>query len=66
VAEAGPPDWDPERVNRVKAPRQRSAPRPAIPAGDPEAAARTIREVYAGEQLAELIRLLSEDAARTS
>lgn len=59
VAEEGPPGWDPERANRVKALRARSATRSSIPAGDPVAAARSIREVYSGDQPAELVRLLS-------
>lgn len=59
---AGPPDWDPSRLNRVNAPRKRSiGRRSAIPVGDPAAAARSIREFYTGEELVELIRLLSTE-----
>lgn len=58
IAAAGPPDWTP-RVNRVNAPRRRAAGRPSnLPVGNPEAAVRTIRELYSGDELAELIRLL--------
>ena len=61
IAAAGPPDWTP-RVNRVNAPRRRMAARRSnLPVGDPEAAARSIRELYSGDELAELIRLLAAE-----
>lgn len=66
IAAAGPPDWAP-RVNRVNAPRPRTTPRRArLPAGDPVAAAQSIRELYSGDELGELIRLLSAGEPATS
>lgn len=60
VAAAGPPDWTPTKsVNRVKVPA-RQPQRRTIPAGNPAAAATSIREVYSGDELMELVRLLSE------
>lgn len=61
VAAAGPPDWSP-RVNPVNASRRRAASRRTnLPAGDPAAAAQSIRELYSGDELAELIRLLTRE-----
>lgn len=58
IAAAGPPDWTP-RVNRVNASQRRAGSRRGkLPVGDPEAAARSIRELYSGDELTELIRLL--------
>lgn len=54
IAMAGPP-W--RGGNRVTtAPRAR-----ALPRGDPEAAARSIREVYSGDDLVRLVALLSSE-----
>ncbi|HEY2223744.1 ParB/RepB/Spo0J family partition protein [Actinomycetospora sp.] len=61
IADAGPP-YRAAGGNGVTTPARR---RPTIPTGDPAAAAQSIREVYTGEQLTELIRLLSEDVVHT-
>lgn len=52
VLEAGPPFT--RGGNAVTTPRRARA----LPVGDPAAAARSIRELYSGEDLAELVRLL--------
>lgn len=54
IADAGPP-WRGASGNGVSTPRPR---RRALPKGDPAAAAVSIRELYSGDELAELIRLL--------
>lgn len=54
IADAGPP-WRGPSGNGVSTPRPR---RRALPKGDPAAAAASIRELYSGDELAELIRLL--------
>ena len=60
IADAGPPYRPQKGGNGVTgAPRRRKS----LPAGDPVAAARSIRELYRGDQLAELVRLLSEPSA---
>lgn len=56
VADAGPP-WQGIRYGVTS--------RRTVRSGDPAATARSIRELYSGEQLAELVRLLSEDMAQT-
>lgn len=53
IAAAGPP-WTGNPVTT-------RAPRRSLPADDPPAAARSIREVYSGDQLTELVRLLTAD-----
>lgn len=59
LATAGPPYRLAESLNGVKT-RNR---RPTIPVDDPVAAAKSIREVYTGDQLAELVRLLAGSGA---
>ena len=54
VADAGPPWRSGNGVSTPRAPR-----RVTLPRDDPAAAARSIREAYTGDELAELIRLLS-------
>ena len=58
LAAAGPPYV--HSLNGVKARTQRAT----IAAGDPAAAAQSIRKLYTGEQLAELVRLLNEGVGR--
>jgi ParB family transcriptional regulator, chromosome partitioning protein len=60
AAVAGPPDWSP-REKSVNAVKTTASRRRSLPAGDPAAAARSIREVYSGDELAELIALLSSE-----
>ena len=60
IAAAGPP-WK-EREPGGNAVSTRGPRRLSVPRADPAAAARSIRSVYSGEQLAELVRLLSEDS----
>lgn len=58
IADAGPPYRDVGGNAVTTRPH-----RPSLPTGDLAAAARTIRETYSGEQLAELVRLLSTEPA---
>ena len=60
IADAGPPYRPQNGGNGVTGPPRRRA---NLPAGDPAGAARSIRELYRGDQLVELVRLLSQPAA---